>query len=358
LAARYGRHIQVWGDILLHHPELIGEVPDNVTLLDWHYAPAEEYPTVKAFAEAGRRFWVCPGVGSWNSIFPRLYGANVNIRNFVRDGAAAGAEGMLNTDWGDYGHYQHIGLSWYGYVFGAAQGWTGGTTSDEGFDAAFGPLFFGLDHETVMEVLHQLARTNDLPGVYRGNRSHTVLALFDEPLTGATVEGDDALPAETLGDMQALAESAVAICDALALGHPRELTLREMASAARLTAYAARKTALAQTTRATLRELAAQPEPTKANAQRLYDHILALKALDAELVELRAEFEALWLARARRSEMHVALGYFANLRARYRAAVAWLQRQHQALLARKPVDADLSTYDTGDYRTLWQTWPD
>jgi hypothetical protein len=84
LAARYRRRIQVWGDILLHHPELIGELPDDVVLLDWHYHPAGEYPTVKVFAEAGRRFWVCPGVGSWNSIFPRLYGANVNIRNLGR----------------------------------------------------------------------------------------------------------------------------------------------------------------------------------------------------------------------------------------------------------------------------------
>jgi len=355
LAARYGRRIQVWGDVLLHHPELIGKVPKDITLLDWCYDPADEYPTVETFAQAGRRFWVCPGVGSWNSIFPRLYRANVNMRNFVRDGVAAGAEGMLNTDWGDYGHYQHLGLSWYGYVFGAAQGWTGGTTTDKDFDAAFGPLFFGLDHEAIMEALYQLARTNGLPNVYRPNRSHTVLALFDEPLVGNTVEGEDALPAETLTEMQALAESTALTCDALALGHPREQTLREMASAARLTAYAARKTALAQAIRASLREIAAQSEPVKDNARRIYEHILALRALDVELETLRAEFEALWLARARPSEMHVALGYFANLRARYAAAVAWLSKQRQALLTGKPVDAELSTYDVSGYRTLWQT---
>ena len=358
LAARYGRRIQAWGDILLHHPELISDVPDDVTLLDWHYDPADSYPTAKIFAEAGRRFWVCPGTGSWNSLFPRLYGANVNIRNFVRDGVAAGAEGVLNTDWGDFGHYQHMGLSWHGYVFGAAQGWAGGTTSDEDFDDAFGPLFFGLDHESVMEALHQLARTNNLPEVHRPNRSHTVLALFDEPLVGATVEGDDALPVETLAEMQALVKAAATTCDALALGHPREQTLREMASAARLTAYAARKTTLAQEIRATLQKIAAQPEPIEDNARRLYDHILALKDLDADLEKLRAEWEALWLARAHRSEMHIALGYFANLRTRYKAAATWLAAQHKALLAGKPVDAELSTYDTDGYRTLWQTWPD
>jgi hexosaminidase len=357
LAAQFGRRVQVWGDILLHHPELIGEVPDDVTLLDWHYAPADEYPTAKIFAEAKRKFWVCPGVGSWNSIFPRLYGANVNIRNFVRDGVAAGAEGMLNTDWGDYGHYQHFGLSWYGYVFGAAQGWTGGTTSDEEFDAAFGPLFPGESHKIILEALHYLARTNDLPGVHTGNRSQTVLALFDEPLTGTTVVGDDALPAETLAELQTLAELALDRCEIALPGHPRELTLLEMASAARLTDYAARKTALSQAIRADLSAFAAQPEPVAENAARLYEQYLALRALDNELEDLRAEFEMLWMARARRSEIHVSLGYFANLRARYKAAAAWLLEQRKALLAGQPVDAELVTYDAGDYRTLWQNWP-
>jgi len=351
LAARYGRRIQVWGDILLHHPQLIGEVPDDVVLLDWHYDPADEYPSVETFAEAGRRFWVCPGVGSWNSLFPRLYGANVNIRNLVRDGVAAGAEGVLNTDWGDYGHYQFLGLSWYGYVFGAAQGWSGGTTEDEEFEAAFGSHFLGPEQEAVMEVLHKLARTNDLPGVHRPNRSHTVLALFDEPLTGGTVEGEDALPAETLVEMETLACEAAAALDQLAPDHPRELTLREMASAARLTAYAARKVALSQEIRQGLRD----PD---LDADRVYEYIMALKVLDVELEGLRAEFESLWLARARRSEMHVALGYYAGLRVRYQAAIRWLEEQRQALVEGKPVDVDLDTYDAGDYRTLWQTWPD
>jgi hypothetical protein len=351
LAARYGRRIQIWGDILLHHPELIGELPEDITLLDWHYDPADEYPSVRIFSQAGRRFWVCPGVGSWNSLFPRLYGANVNIRNLVRDGVAAGAEGVLNTDWGDFGHYQYLGLSWYGYVFGAVQGWSGGTTGDDEFNAAFGPLFFGPHHEEIMAALHRLARTNDLVGVYRPNISLTALALFDEPLAGSTVEGEDALPEETLTQMRVLAEEAADILDGIAPSHPRELTLREMASSARLTAYAARKTALSQEIRRGLRD-------RSLSAEHLYGYILALKRLDAELEELRAEFESLWLARARRSEIHVALGYYAGLRARYRAAIQWLEGQRQALLRGETVDAGLKTYSTGDYRTLWQTWPD
>jgi hypothetical protein len=127
--------------------------------------------------------------------------------------------------------------------------------------------------------------------------------------------------------------------------------LREMASAARLTAYAARKVTLSQE----IRQGLSNPG---LDADKIAEYILALNPLDIELEQLRAEFEALWFARARRSEIHVALGYYAGLRVRYRTAIEWLQQQRQSLLKGGDVDADLSTYDADGYRTLWQNWPD
>jgi hypothetical protein len=353
LAARHDKRIQIWGDMLPNHPELIAGVPGDVTLLAWSYDPAESYPGVGKLAGAGAGLWVCPGTGSWNSLFPRISGARTNIRNMVREGMAAGAVGVLNTDWGDFGHYQHLGLSWHGYLLGAAQAWTGGTTSDEAFDAAFGPLFFGEEHGAIMEALELLARTNDLPGVQGINRSNTVLALFDDPLVGETVEGHEALPTETLREMHRLASRAAAICDALSPGHRRELTLREMASAADLTAYAALKTALGQRIRATLRQVSAGGP-----ADEIDQQILALEELAAELEVVREEWELLWHTRARRSEIHVALGFFASTHARLRIATSWLEEQRRALAAGESTDAELETYDASDHRVVWQIWPD
>ena len=154
-----------------------------------------------------------------------------------------------------------------------------------------------------------------------------------------------------------MAEYAPAPCDALLPGHPRALTLREMASAARLTAFAARETALSQAIRASLRQMAADPQPAGAAAGRIEDHIVELKALAAELEVLRAEWEGLWLARARRSEIHFALAYFAGLHSRFLAACQWLEAQRQAVTAGEPVDAELATYQPGGQRILWDHWP-
>ena len=364
LAARFGRRIQIWGDFLLTHPHLLNGLPDDVTLLDWHYDPADDYPSVQTFAQAGRRFWVCPGVGSWNSLFPRSHGARTNIRNLTQQGAKAGAEGMLNTDWGDFGHYQYLGLSWYGYAFGAAQGWSGGRTSDADFDAAWGPLFLGQGHETILEAMELLAQTNELPGVPLANRSRTVLALFDEPLTGETVIGKDALSDQTLQSLRSMGESAASILQPLLAEQtqPRQRLLQEMTSVSRLTAYAGRKTLLGQQIRRELRGLARihlRPEAEIIEgARQIHGFIQALKELQVELERLRAEFVRLWLARARRSEIRVSLGYFASLSARYERAVVWLEEQRQRILAGEALDAELETFASDDHSVLWQTWPD
>jgi hypothetical protein len=181
--------------------------------------------------------------------------------------------------------------------------------------------------------------------------------LFDEPLTGETVvEGEAQLPAETLEEMRDLAGAAGLTLEALALEHPRELTLREIAFTARLTSYAARKTASFQAIRAALRDIAARPMPVPADVQRLSGYILAVKDLAAELEALRGEFELLWFTRARRSEIHISLGYYASLRARYDAALSWLEEQRRRLANGRPVDAELATYDAGHHRVLWQIW--
>src|SRR5207249_9988278 len=111
LAAKHGRRIMLWADVLHHYPELVPELPEDVLLLDWQYEAADRYPTTGVLGKSGRAFWVCPGTSSWNTLFPRLDNALDNIRGCVGDGLPAGATHMVLSDWRDYGHYQPRSLS-------------------------------------------------------------------------------------------------------------------------------------------------------------------------------------------------------------------------------------------------------
>ena len=70
LAAKYGRRIMFWGDVILESPELIRDIPEDVIVLQWDYHEMPSEDNVRKFAEAGKTFYVCPSVHSYTAFFP------------------------------------------------------------------------------------------------------------------------------------------------------------------------------------------------------------------------------------------------------------------------------------------------
>ncbi len=124
LVQKRGRTMQFWGDIIMHHPELIPELPGGIIALEWGYEADHPFAADgEQFAAAGVPFYVCPGTSSWNSIAGRTENAIGNLWNAAKNGLAHGAIGYLNTDWGDNGHWQHLPVSFLGFAYGAAVSW-------------------------------------------------------------------------------------------------------------------------------------------------------------------------------------------------------------------------------------------
>lgn len=124
LVAARGKKMQFWGDIIIQHPELIPLLPKDIIAMEWGYSAAHpfEADTLK-FREAGIPFYVCPGTSSWNSLTGRTDNMLANLRSAAVHGKQNGAIGYLITDWGDFGHWQHLPVSYAGFVYGAALAW-------------------------------------------------------------------------------------------------------------------------------------------------------------------------------------------------------------------------------------------
>jgi len=127
LVAERGRRMQFWGDIILEHPELIPELPEDAVALAWGYEADHPFAeTTRHFAAAGLEFYVCPGTSGWSSFAGRTDNALANLANAAGNGVAQGASGLLVTDWGDHGHLQPLATSWPGFAAGAALAWNAG----------------------------------------------------------------------------------------------------------------------------------------------------------------------------------------------------------------------------------------
>ena len=80
-----GHKMQFWGDIIVHHPDLVPELPKDVTAMLWGYeggekAAAEWERQCTLLEQSGVPFYVSPGTSSWNSIAGRSDNAIDNCR--------------------------------------------------------------------------------------------------------------------------------------------------------------------------------------------------------------------------------------------------------------------------------------
>ena len=124
LVKKYGKRMAFWGDMIFRNPELIPEIPKDVIGLVWGYErnfPFDEQ--CEKYAATGLEFYVCPGVGTWNSFSGRTDTMTANLSRAAAAAVKWGANGLLNTDWGDDGHHHPNSVSWLGYAVGAAMSW-------------------------------------------------------------------------------------------------------------------------------------------------------------------------------------------------------------------------------------------
>lgn len=121
--SQQGREPMFWGDIAIEMPEILETLPNNVTLLNWQYDPEATDEKIQLVAKAGAKQIVCPAVWGWNALLPRIDDAWNNIARIARYGVDCGAEGMLVTDWGDFGHINDPRMAVPGMIFGAQYAW-------------------------------------------------------------------------------------------------------------------------------------------------------------------------------------------------------------------------------------------
>jgi hexosaminidase len=190
-----GKQMMFWGDVILHQPDLIAELPRNLIALQWGYEADHPFDKEgEQFKQAGVPFYVCPGTSTWNSIAGRTGNAIGNLKAAADSGMRHGAIGYLITDWGDNGHLQYQPVSYAGFAAGAAFSWC--LESNANLDLAA-----VLNHHAFKDPTETLGNVAiDLGSVYRvcGKANVNGSALFrllvphpgdSEPEKGMTEEG-------------------------------------------------------------------------------------------------------------------------------------------------------------------------
>lgn len=153
LSKAHGKQLMIWADFAHKHPEELARLGRGIVLLDWWYEADFDADRIGRLRRRGFETWACPGTSTWNCLFPRVGNACSNIARWAEAGRRHGAKGLLNTDWGDFGHYNALGVSFHAYAWGAQQAWSG-DVDDRYFDWAFGRQVFA-EEDAILGRLHR-----------------------------------------------------------------------------------------------------------------------------------------------------------------------------------------------------------
>ncbi len=156
-----GKNMFMWGDIISRNPEIIKDIPKNITLLEWRYESFQDFENIcKTYQQSGLHYMVCPGTSTWTDFTGRTENMLANVENSVLNGVKYGADGMIITDWGDKPHLQYLTLSYPGLTYGAALSWNSNSKPKSLLGAYLSKQVFNDKSNNVGDIILDLGRYN------------------------------------------------------------------------------------------------------------------------------------------------------------------------------------------------------
>jgi hypothetical protein len=295
-----------------------------MVILNWDYTPdGQMMSQTDKFAEAGLPLVCCPGTNSWQSHGTRIDQALADIDQFAGIAVSRGAEGLLNTDWGDCGHRNAIGVSLVAAAYGGAQAWNHRDTSGiskADFIRSFCLHTYG-DLDGLVDEYVQTAGDDR----YDTWAYHCLMESLNEPESygrgfcrGRPVVAEVKLSKKKAAEMRSAAaklKSGSSCLDAFdaQFGEERlfeRIALEEYFLANLMNLAALNRLELANTIRA----------GKKPGKKKLTDH-------EHELLEIRDDFQRLWLLRSRISRLEDNLAGFDSVIAEVRGTIEGKNRR-------------------------------
>lgn len=163
LVKTHNKKVLFWGDVILNHPDSLGDIPNDAICLNWNYYYLANEDGTKKISESGIEQYVCPGVAGWSRLSNLIENGFININKMISYGVKYGATGVLNTDWGDYGHINLLSNSMPGMIYGASLSWNPETDKElnEAYEA-ISLVEYGDESRQIVKLLKELGEAEKI----------------------------------------------------------------------------------------------------------------------------------------------------------------------------------------------------
>ena len=181
----------MWGDIIGKHPELLENMPKDITVLEWGYEAEHPFlKNTKRIDKAGLPFLVCPGTSSWMTLTGRTDNMLGNIENAIQSAVTNGGMGVLLTDWGVMGHWQYLPVSYPGIAYAGAVSWNSRSSRIVPLERYLNTHIFEGSDPALAGIVMNIGRSYHFEERHLPNSSHNFLAYqfgIMDPVLEATI---------------------------------------------------------------------------------------------------------------------------------------------------------------------------
>ena len=159
IVKRHGKKVMMWGDEPMAHPEAAKEkLPSDTVILNWCYRREVAEWIPQMFSELGFPQIACTGTSCWDTFIENVNISVGNITSFSGHAKKYKALGILNTNWGDFGHVCAFNCNLYGMLFGAEKSWNVDGEINDDFEKSASRLLYGVTEFNMVETLRRLGR--------------------------------------------------------------------------------------------------------------------------------------------------------------------------------------------------------
>ena len=173
----HGKRPMFWGDIILENPDLYKELPADIICLNWDYADKVQETNAKKLHDIGAIQYLCPGVHGWRHMMNRNDYAYGNVSRMCSYAAKFNAIGVLNTDWGDYGHVSDPAFSVPGLIYGAAFSWNSELLDYDEINRQISVVEYGDHSEEFVAIVSRMATQEGAHWEHIGQAAHHSMKL-------------------------------------------------------------------------------------------------------------------------------------------------------------------------------------
>lgn len=157
-----GKKVMIWGSIVpVDKLELKKKFPEGTIMCCAGYLEEPPEERFSKYYKDNFKTIFCPSTSTYFRLIENVNVSRLNIKKLAEYGLKYDADGMMNTNWGDYGNPCSLALSMFGLVAGSQVSWNFENPIDDDFSKAANLLLYknekGFEYVAKAGLVHDKA---------------------------------------------------------------------------------------------------------------------------------------------------------------------------------------------------------